>query len=557
LLFNATTYYPSLTGCNELRVADANRIEVPVQVYGSLPNCHVIFQASLAASSSRTYYIYYGNASAPAPSYTSDMTDTVAGSLHTIRNTYFDLDLDTSATSGIISRMRLPQGMNAHLPLSTSTNANWGWHQICSSVDGNITGKASLCQGGNAQASGLSMVQTLSGPLVREYTLTSVKAANTYTITYRFFANAPYYQYTLTQAGTGALVMNNFWYQGSDFSLNRYSDGTNGDVPYLYYNGYENLPDDLRIVSSAPIATGRLDGTENYVTFLGGTAYNIPTAAGLSLYVATGVNSSALSGVLARLAAPLSVSTYGGAETRPAATYGSPYVPTSPGTDWVPVTFTWQNPAIQNQTVHWRVTFYDVSGNVYTTTPDRSFWVSNSAAEPLQVGWNLVSFNLHPANTAIGSVLANIAGHYDLVYAWDASGAHSSAGNWLRYDPAFPFLSTLTNLDETQGFWIHMTTADTLDVTGTIVANSSISLLDNVGGWNLVGYPSNTNRSLPGAITTETNFVYSYHPSDVIDPWKLFDRDFPIPELNDLQTMTPGWGYWMYVTADSNWSVGY
>ena len=57
---------------------------------------------------------------------------------------------------------------------------------------------------------------------------------------------------------------------------------------------------------------------------------------------------------------------------------------------------------------------------------------------PLIVGWNLVSFNLHPANTATGTVLADIAGHYDLVYAWDASGAHSSAGNWLRYDPVLP-----------------------------------------------------------------------------------------------------------------------
>jgi len=219
------------------------------------------------------------------------------------------------------------------------------------------------------------------------------------------------------------------------------------------------------------------------------------------------------------------------------------------------VTFTWQNPAIQNRVVHWRVTFYDVSGNAYTTTPDMSFSVSDLSAESLQVGWNLVSFNLHPTDTAIGAVLADIAGHYDLVYAWDATGG--TPGNWLKYDPAFPFLSSLTTLNENQGFWIHMTVADTLDVSGTIVPTSTISLWDNAGGWNLVGYPSNTNRSLPGAITAETNQLYSYHASDVADPWKLYDRDIPIPELNDLQTLSPGWGYWMYVTADSTWSIGY
>ena len=101
-----------------------------------------------------------------------------------------------------------------------------------------------------------------------------------------------------------------------------------------------------------------------------------------------------------------------------------------------------------------------------------------------------------------------------------------------------------------------MTQADTLDVSGTIIATSSISLLDNVGGWNLVGYPSNTNRDLPGAITAASTLVYAYHASDTSDTWKLFDRSVP-PLLNDLKEMTPGWGYWIFVTADSTWSVGY
>ena len=204
-------------------------------------------------------------------------------------------------------------------------------------------------------------------------------------------------------------------------------------------------------------------------------------------------------------------------------------------------------------TIRLRVTDDDGTSAIGTSTVTVSTLITHSI--PLVVGWNLISFNLHPTNTATDVVLADIAGHYDLVYAWDASGA--TIGNWLKYDPAFPFLSTLTTLNETQGFWIHMTVADTLDVSGAIVPTSTISLWNNVGGWNLMGYPSNTNRSLPGAITAETNELYSYHPTDVTDPWKLFDRDFPIPELNDLQTMTPGWGYWIYVTADSTWSVGY
>ena len=45
---------------------------------------------------------------------------------------------------------------------------------------------------------------------------------------------------------------------------------------------------------------------------------------------------------------------------------------------------------------------------------------------PLVVGWNLISFNVHPENTAIATVLSSIDGNYDLVYAWDATGGQAA-----------------------------------------------------------------------------------------------------------------------------------
>ena len=173
---------------------------------------------------------------------------------------------------------------------------------------------------------------------------------------------------------------------------------------------------------------------------------------------------------------------------------------------------------------------------------------------PLVVGWNLVSFNLHPLSTDIATVLADIAGHYDLVYAYDSTGAHASSGHWMMYDPSAPFGNTLTTLDETMGFWIHVTTADTLDVVGGVVGTSSIALWDNAYGWNLVGYPSATVRTLPDAITAQSTMVYAYHAAET-NPWSLFDRSQPFG--NTLTSLTPGWGYWIFVTADNTWSVGY
>jgi hypothetical protein len=177
-------------------------------------------------------------------------------------------------------------------------------------------------------------------------------------------------------------------------------------------------------------------------------------------------------------------------------------------------------------------------------------------------GWNLVSFNVHPVNTSIATVLSSITGDYDLVYAWDASGAHSSSGNWLKFDPGMPpELNSLTNLDETTGFWIHMTSAQTLNVVGTLPVTSNLAVWDNVGGWNLVAYPSAASVGLPGVLSghgvdDDFSLVYSYRPLDTANPWKLFDRTGPV-WVNDLTEFAPGWGYWVKVSADHTWVVEY
>ena len=216
--------------------------------------------------------------------------------------------------------------------------------------------------------------------------------------------------------------------------------------------------------------------------------------------------------------------------------------------------YTWSAEGIY--TIRLRVTDDDGSSAIGTSTVTVSTQITHSI--PLVVGWNLISFNVHPADTATGAVLADIAGHYSLVYAWDASG--STPGNWQRYNPGIPFGNTLNNLDETRGIWINVTVADTLDVVGTPVPTSSIPLLDNTGGWNLVSYPSAAALALPDALSLHgvgTNFtlIYAYHAAETTDPWKLFTRNIPFG--SDLTQMTPGWGYWIYATADCTWNVSY
>ena len=97
LLVSSETF-TGLTDCaNQLRVADQNRIEIPSQVYdeqvnGGIRTCHLLFQATLDANASRTYYVYYGNPAATVPTYTTELNATTNGNLRTVQNSYFNLD---------------------------------------------------------------------------------------------------------------------------------------------------------------------------------------------------------------------------------------------------------------------------------------------------------------------------------------------------------------------------------------------------------------------------------------------------------------------------------
>ena len=361
--------FPGLANCAaELRMADAEKNELPVQVYdenssGGTLTCHLLFQASLGANESRTYYIYYGNPAATAPTYTTDLTSLTAGNLLNVRNTFLNLDLDTG--SGIVSRLQLPTGTNTNLPLSPQTDEYWGWHQICSSLDGNITGKNILCSGGTAPATGLVLTTVLDGPIVKEFVFTSQKGDATYLITYRFFANAPYYQYDLTLAGTTASVMNNYWYANGNFS--RLGAGTSG-MPASTYNTYGNGVDQIRMASfDTSIDYASIDGNDNDGTQLGGTDYRFPSASGLDLWVITGSSQAETELGLGRLAAPVVAVLGTEVEEAPETQYGSP-ANLNGAVVWTPAAFLWQNPAIPVGTdVQWRIKFCDLNENCAST----------------------------------------------------------------------------------------------------------------------------------------------------------------------------------------------
>ena len=171
------------------------------------------------------------------------------------------------------------------------------------------------------------------------------------------------------------------------------------------------------------------------------------------------------------------------------------------------------------------------AGNIYT----------NPGAYALSSGWNLISLPLQPVNTAIASVLSGIAGSYQAVWAY-------SNGAWQVYDPSDVQGSTLTTMQAGYGYWIKMTAAHTLSVSGAAPSPSSISLSQ---GWNLAGYNTTSCAAASTALSSISSVLdaaWGYLPQG----WQLYA---PAGQSNTLGQICPGWGYWIDVSGAGTWTM--
>ena len=177
---------------------------------------------------------------------------------------------------------------------------------------------------------------------------------------------------------------------------------------------------------------------------------------------------------------------------------------------------------------------------------------AGTAIIALRLGWNLVSLPVDLGDTSLTAVLAPIAGHYDLVYAYDA---WDTADPWKKHNTAAPsFLNDLTDIDRTMGIWIRASAPANLAVSCATSTSLDIPLKT---GWNLAGYASAVPRPIDEALASidgKYDLVYAHDASDETDPWKKYNTAAP-PFLNDLTEMGPGWGYWIRVSEDCVWSV--
>jgi parallel beta-helix repeat protein len=158
----------------------------------------------------------------------------------------------------------------------------------------------------------------------------------------------------------------------------------------------------------------------------------------------------------------------------------------------------------------------------------------------LKAGWNLISLDLQPNNTAVNEVLGTVSNSCNSVWRY--------ANGWKAYYPAFPGYSDLDTMETGWGYWLNMNASTTLTVTGSD-PSYTISLNE---GWNLVGYNSSTPLPIADALQTiagKYESVWQFKDG----AWKAYYPAFP--QYSDLETMEPNYGYWIKTKQACTWTL--
>ncbi len=181
----------------------------------------------------------------------------------------------------------------------------------------------------------------------------------------------------------------------------------------------------------------------------------------------------------------------------------------------------------------------------HTVLPSMDISLSSGGSEE---GWNFVSYNLINQTNELETLLNwsdyGIRGNYDKVMYYDAS-----QDDWQTFSPyRGKHYNNIGTWNREMGLWIHMESDDTLTINGSRPSSTTITLQP---GWNMVGYPSSTDRTASDTLPAEATKIGVFNAS----------REYNLQYIYDLTkvTMKAGNGYWVYNSADSSvdWGVGY
>jgi len=175
------------------------------------------------------------------------------------------------------------------------------------------------------------------------------------------------------------------------------------------------------------------------------------------------------------------------------------------------------------------------SGGIWPiTTEDGTFTCmapQETFSKDLVEGWNLISLPLYNAtDMTVANIMSSVSGSYDALYRYDAS-----AHGWVP-------LSSSDVMENSVGYFIHMTAADTWTYTGSAYTNmDGISLQQ---GLNMVGW-LNCSKPIDDALSSiEGDYWYVARWNASSQSYETYNPVAP-SVFNDFTTLERGEGYFI------------
>ncbi|MEI6153463.1 MAG: hypothetical protein WCQ90_05190 [Deltaproteobacteria bacterium] len=185
------------------------------------------------------------------------------------------------------------------------------------------------------------------------------------------------------------------------------------------------------------------------------------------------------------------------------------------------------------------ITATDKAGNTTETKKTISYNPSLFTLDLVR-GWNFISLQKQPENTAIEEVLKDISPNVRVVWGYD-----NAEKNWLKYKPGVT--STLTTMVSGKGYWIYMNASDIITMAGWTAPTTTVTLYS---GWNLIGY------------NTDANLAYSLNSTSISGKWiiiwnwnsgtwsaKHSEMSLPLPSPPSGK----GLAYWIKMKEAADW----
>jgi hypothetical protein len=208
----------------------------------------------------------------------------------------------------------------------------------------------------------------------------------------------------------------------------------------------------------------------------------------------------------------------------------------------------WKPPPLSDGKWYWHAYTYD-GFNITFPNWVWNFTIDTSQSYSIQLheGWNLMSIPFIQRDIDLEIVLNSINGSYDAVQIYNTK---DNSDHWKHNHISKPLqMNDLWDIDQKMGIWVHITQPGGVlfNCSGVIPSENQSIILKT--GWNLVGYPSLSNKTRTLALNnltfnTEIDAIWSHNASSQL--WE---------QISEFDYFERGRGYWIHTKTDSVWEV--